>query len=197
MPPARRVVNRGPAAASENRAAILTAAQRLFADRGFLVPLSAIAREAGVGQGVLYRHFPTRFDLAFAVFEDNFVELERIAASDGPDAFDRLWRALLEQTIREAAFVEMLVEARQSQPDYDGADRLYALVQRTLPEAVAAGRIPAEVDAADVLLGWRMVFGVVITAPSAAAARSDVARLQAFFQARGDDAPPIFVGRPG
>ncbi len=82
----------------------MAAARRLFAERGFLVPLSAIARDAHVGQGVLYRHFPTRFDLAFAVFEDNFVELERAAASGGPEAFDQLWRTLLELTIREAAF---------------------------------------------------------------------------------------------
>jgi AcrR family transcriptional regulator len=189
MPPTRRVVNRGPAAAAENRAAILGAARQLFADRGFLVPLSAIAHEAHVGQGVLYRHFPTRFDLAFAVFEDNFVELERAAASGGPDAFDRLWRTLLDLTIREAAFVEMLVEARRSHPDYDGADRLRALVERTLLEAKAAGRIAEAVSADEVLLAWRMAFGVVITAPSDPAARADVARLEAFFRTRGE-APP-------
>lgn len=176
MPPARRAVNRGPAAAAANRAAILDAARRLFADRGFLVPLNAIAKEAGVGQGVLYRHFPTRFDLAFAVFEDNFVELERAARAGGPDAFGALWAVLLEQTVREAAFVEMVLEARSAQPDYDGDVRLRALIAMTLPDARKAGRIPAAVQVEDVLLAWRMVFGVVVTAPSASAAADDVAR---------------------
>ncbi len=170
----------------------MAAARRLFAERGFLVPLSAIARDAHVGQGVLYRHFPTRFDLAFAVFEDNFVELERAAASGGPEAFDQLWRTLLELTIREAAFVEMLVEARQLKPDYDGADRLHALVDRTLSAAKAADRVAADVSAEDVLLAWRMVFGVVITAPSDAAARTDVALLEAFLRTS-----PSLHRRPG
>ncbi len=48
-----------------------------MAARGHRVPLNAIAREGRVGQGVLYRHFPTRLDLAFAVFEENSAELER------------------------------------------------------------------------------------------------------------------------
>jgi len=182
MPPARRAVNRGPAAAPENRAAILAAARRLFSDRGFLVPLTAIAQEAGVGQGVLYRHFPTRFDLAFAVFDDNFVELEDAAATGGPDAFGALWAVLLEQTVREAAFVEMVVEARRSQPSYDGDDRLRALIARTLPDAQAAGRVPAGVSVDEVILAWRMVFGVVATAESASTARADVARAVAFFE---------------
>lgn len=181
MPPARRAVNRGPAAAPENRTAILEAARRLFAERGFLVPLSTIAKEAGVGQGVLYRHFPTRFELAFAVFEDNFVELDRAASTGGPDAFGALWAVLLEQTVREAAFVEMVVEARRSQPAYDGDDRLRALIERTLPEARAAGRVPVGTQIEDVLLAWRMVFGVVATAESADRARADVARVVAFF----------------
>jgi AcrR family transcriptional regulator len=184
MPSVRRTVNRGPAAAPENRAAILAAARRLFAERGFLVPLTTIAKEAGVGQGVLYRHFPTRFDLAFAVFEDNFAELERAAASGGPDAFGALWATLLEQTVREAAFVEMVVEARRSQPHYDGDDRLRALIARSLPEARTAGRVPADVTVDDVLLAWRMIFGVVATADSAPTARADVARAVAFFVLR-------------
>lgn len=179
MPPVRRAVNRGPAAATENRAAILDAARRLFADRGFLVPLNAIAKEAGVGQGVLYRHFPTRFELAFAVFEDNFVELEN-AAADGPDGFGALWSVLLEQTVRESAFVEMVLEARRLHPAYDGDDRLRVLVARTLPAARAAGRVPAGVTVDDVLLAWRMVFGVVVTAPTAQTARADVARAVSF-----------------
>ena len=32
------------------------------------VPLSAIARKAGVGQGTFYRHFPTRESLAMEVY---------------------------------------------------------------------------------------------------------------------------------
>ncbi|MGO1628191.1 helix-turn-helix domain-containing protein, partial [Microbacterium sp.] len=63
--------NRGPAAAAENRRALIAAARAVFADGGFAVPFSAIARRAGVGQGSLYRHFPTKIALAAAVFDDD------------------------------------------------------------------------------------------------------------------------------
>ena len=43
------------------------------------MPYNAIAKAAGVGQGVLYRHFPRRVDLALAVFDDNFTAMERLA----------------------------------------------------------------------------------------------------------------------
>lgn len=156
--------NRGPAAAEGNRRAILAAARRLFASRGYRVPLSAIAREAGVGQGVLYRHFPTRLDLAFAVFDENFVDLESIASEPDPGAPGRLWKRLLEHTIEHAAFVEMVLDARQSLPDYVGDTRLRRLVEQSLERAKRAGRVMPEVTPDDVLLAQRMAYGVVTTA---------------------------------
>jgi len=163
VPATSRRGNRGPAAAAGNRRAILDAARRLFTERGYRVPLSTIAREAGVGQGVLYRHFPTRLDLAFAVFEENFAELEAIAADPGEGAFGRLWSRLLEMTIAESAFVEMVVDARRALPDRGDDRRLLALVEATLPRARAAGLVDPALTADDVLLAQRMVYGVVVT----------------------------------
>jgi len=48
--------------AAGNRARIIQAARALIANADE-VKLNAIARQAGVGQGTLYRHFPTREDL--------------------------------------------------------------------------------------------------------------------------------------
>ncbi|HAN25892.1 MAG TPA: TetR/AcrR family transcriptional regulator, partial [Microbacterium ginsengisoli] len=59
--------NRGRAAGPANRAALLAAAREVFGEQGLSAPLSAVARRAGVGQGSLYRHFPTRTALAAAV----------------------------------------------------------------------------------------------------------------------------------
>ncbi|HQV92079.1 MAG TPA: helix-turn-helix domain-containing protein, partial [Phycicoccus sp.] len=89
MPSAPLPHNRGPAAGPANRAALIAAARQLMAEQGVQVPLSRIAQEAGVGQGVLYRHFPTRLSLALAVFEDNFTELEGLAAQEDPQAYLR------------------------------------------------------------------------------------------------------------
>lgn len=183
MPPAPGRVNRGPAAAQDNRRAILAAARRVFAARGYRAPLSAIAREAGVGQGVLYRHFPSRFDLALAVFEDHFAELRAVVDEGGPDAFGRLWTLLVDVTVDDVAFVEMVVDARQNAPDYDGEDRLRALLATALPDAVEAGRVDPATSVDDVLLAWRMVFGIVVTAPDRASVRPAIEQARALLPA--------------
>ena len=176
MPSTTGVGNRGPAAAAENHTAILDAARRLFAERGFHVPLSAIAREAGVGQGVLYRHFPTRLDLAFAVFDENLDELEAIAADSGPDCLLRLWRRLVEQSLESSAFVELVVEARRQVTSWPGADRLRALFVAPLARAQAAGVTDAALTLDDLLLAQRMVHGVIVTEPEPARVMAAVRR---------------------
>jgi AcrR family transcriptional regulator len=176
MPTTSGRVNRGPAAAAENRRAILDAARRLFATRGYHLPLHTIAKEAGVGQGVLYRHFPTRLDLALAVFEENFARLEAIAAEPGAEAFGRLWGCMVELTVESAAFVEMAVDARRSLPDYTGGERLHALIAATLPRAQAAGLVNPQLTVEDVHLAHRMMYGVITTEANPVDVRSAVDR---------------------
>jgi AcrR family transcriptional regulator len=60
--------------ARRNREAILAAARRAFAERGLQTSLDEIAKQAGVGSGTLYRHFPTRDDLVVAVFTERMAE---------------------------------------------------------------------------------------------------------------------------
>jgi AcrR family transcriptional regulator len=56
--------------ALEHRERLLAAAECLFARRGVeLVNMSEIAREAGVGQGTLYRHFAHKGELALALLD--------------------------------------------------------------------------------------------------------------------------------
>ena len=56
--------------AARNRATLLAAATQAFARAESAPSMRAIAREAGVGMGTLYRHFPTREALVDAVYED-------------------------------------------------------------------------------------------------------------------------------
>ena len=60
--PARRRAD-----ATENRARIIEAARAEIA-RDADIRLNAVAQRAGVGQGTLYRHFPTRADLLAEVY---------------------------------------------------------------------------------------------------------------------------------
>lgn len=57
--------------AARNRARILDAAERLFAERGVgTVTMDEIAAEAGVGKGTLFRRFGDRAGLAHALLDD-------------------------------------------------------------------------------------------------------------------------------
>ena len=56
--------------ARANHDRIVAAAARAFAHEGADTSLKAIARDAGVGIGTLYRRFPTRDDLIEATYRD-------------------------------------------------------------------------------------------------------------------------------
>ncbi len=55
--------------ARRNHERLLRAARDVFATSGPGAPLDEIAREAGVGIGTLYRHFPSRTELVAALYE--------------------------------------------------------------------------------------------------------------------------------
>lgn len=172
-----RATNRGPAAAADNRRALLDTARRLFDERGYRVPLSAIARDAGVGQGSLYRHFPTRLDLALAVFEENYAELETLATADtAPGSFGRLWQRVLELTLVSTAFIELAVDARHELDDAGLGERLRRMLEAPLLRAQAAGEVDAGVSVDDLGLVLRMAYGVLVTETDAAAARAGLQR---------------------
>jgi AcrR family transcriptional regulator len=58
--------------ARRNHEVILAAARRLFAARGLVVPIDEVARQARVGAGTIYRHFPSKEDLYEAVLVEDF-----------------------------------------------------------------------------------------------------------------------------
>ena len=61
--------------ARANRARVVEAALRVFARRGGDASFTDIAKEAGVGVGTVYRHFPTREDLIDAAYADEIRSL--------------------------------------------------------------------------------------------------------------------------
>lgn len=74
-----RAAERKPRAdAQRNRERILEVAKQAFTVAGANASLDDIAKQAGVGPGTLYRHFPTRDDLLAAVYR---TEVERLAAA--------------------------------------------------------------------------------------------------------------------
>ena len=65
--------------AQRNRARILEIAKRAFTRSGANVSLDDVARQARIGAGTLYRHFPTRDALLEAVYR---TEVEKLAAAE-------------------------------------------------------------------------------------------------------------------
>src|SRR5271154_3902818 len=65
--------------AERNRERILEVAKEAFARDGASASLDDIAKQAGVGPGTLYRHFPTREELLRTVYRS---ELEKLAAAE-------------------------------------------------------------------------------------------------------------------
>lgn len=171
MPGPRRE-NRGRNAAAANRTALLRAARKRFAVDGFDASLSAIARQAGVGQGSLYRHFPDRISLAVAVFDDNVAELETLAARS-ETSLDDLLSLLTEQTIASVAFIDML-RASDDDPRLRGVvERVTEVLGRKLRAAQREGEVHESVAPRQLLLAVEMVAALMAKTP--ARTRRDVA----------------------
>jgi AcrR family transcriptional regulator len=64
--------------ALRNRERILEVAKGVFTRQGANASLEEIAKQAGVGAGTLYRHFPTRDELIEGVYRN---EVEKLAAA--------------------------------------------------------------------------------------------------------------------
>src|ERR1700721_4023300 len=75
----KKIIPRKPRTdAQRNRERILEVAKEAFTRTGANASLDDIAKEAAVGAGTLYRHFPTRDALIEAVYR---TEVEKLAAA--------------------------------------------------------------------------------------------------------------------
>ncbi len=146
--------------ARRNRDRLLEVAVRVLAHDGPDVPLEAIAREAGVGIGTLYRHFPTREALVEAAYRN---ELDRLCAAvpallaERPaDAALRAWMdRFLDYVTTKRGMADALraLIASGGDPYAHSRDRLLDAVGRLLGAGTADGTIRDDVSAEDVLTG--------------------------------------------
>lgn len=152
--------NRGPAAAAENRQALIDAARELFAAQGFSVPFSAIARHAGVGQASLYRHFPDKVALGVAVFEENLKILEA-----RPVGLHEFLISIADQAKVSASLLEALLTSRSPLAE-DLAVRLASIIS----DMIARDDLPATTTVDDVQAAVSMVAFHTAIAPTPDAA---------------------------
>jgi AcrR family transcriptional regulator len=161
----RRPASGGSKAAARNRAALVAAAREIYAAHGLDAPLSAVARRAGVGQGVLYRNFPDRSALATAVLEENVQQIERAAAAEDAD-LARTLGVLTWHLTESAAFISVLhrdgAGGRSATAAY--APVLSERVRRALREHLPDGHRLAQRDD-DLMIAVSMVSGAVTGHP--------------------------------
>lgn len=152
--------NRGPAAAAGNRAALIESARRLFFREGYEVPLSAIAKDAGVGQGTLYRHFPSREALARAVVASTMDTLVGMTEElEGPDAFRVLWRHVVDSLVESVGFLDAVLGPRGELGGRRPEQELATLLTEPFARAQEAGLVGSDLTLDDALLTLAMVHG--------------------------------------
>jgi AcrR family transcriptional regulator len=121
------------------------------------VPLEAIAKEAGVGIGTLYRHFPTREALVEAVYHDQVDRLhtgaDELLATHPPAVALRLWMDLFaDWAATKDGMIDTLRAIISSGNIEQGEMRtqLVAIMRTFLEAGAAAGDIRADADPFDV-----------------------------------------------
>ena len=142
--------------AAGNRARIIAAARAAVAGGGE-VRLNAIARQAGVGQGTLYRHFPTREDLLAEVYREDVDELVATApallAEHAPLTALAHWFDRVAAYARVKQGVFAAVEAGVSQAlAAHSLGPIGEAITVLLDAGQADGTIRPDVDARDVIL---------------------------------------------
>jgi AcrR family transcriptional regulator len=95
--------------AQRNRERILKVAKEVFTRDGAATSLDDIARQAGIGPGTLYRHFPTRDTLIEAVYRSEVEKLaaaeQRFAATMPPLEALRAWMLLFIDHVSEKRLI--------------------------------------------------------------------------------------------
>jgi AcrR family transcriptional regulator len=144
--------------AVRNRERVLEAAKVVFSAGGAGASLEAVAREAGVGIGTLYRHFPTREALFEAVYRREVQQLaalaERLKEQTEPVEALRRWiRSNVNFVATKKGMSEALALAtyKNSELFAYSFDQLTRAVGGLLDRAVAAGEIRDDVTAEDLL----------------------------------------------
>ena len=167
--------------AARNRAAILAAAREAFAEGGLAVGVDQIARRAGVGPATLYRHFPSKSDLAAAVLEERAAELCDVVrgageVADPVGALRELVHRIVDVQVRDRSFRDVLAwHDYESGADVPALAELGELIGGIFQRARVAGALRPDAALEDLLLMLTAFDGV--SAGAAASAPDSMHRL--------------------
>jgi AcrR family transcriptional regulator len=129
--------------ARRNRERIIVAARQVFGEKGEEAQMDDVARQAGVGVGTVYRHFPSKEVLMGELVKQKFEAItertrEALEQDDAWEAFCELLRrsaeimaedAALQDTLRRTGAAYEYAEAERLKLE-EVADELIARAQR-------------------------------------------------------------------
>jgi AcrR family transcriptional regulator len=150
--------------AQKNRERILEVAKLAFTRSGANTSLDEVAKQAGVGAGTLYRHFPTRDALLEAVYHSEVAKLaaaeRKLSGRLPPAEALRAWMLLFVDYIAAKHLIAPALNTLVGGPSklYEAsraqiAGAIQALVERT----IKSGDIRSDLDPFDLL---RALIGV-------------------------------------
>jgi AcrR family transcriptional regulator len=144
--------------ARRNRDRLLEVAAVAFPQGGPEASLDAIARDAGVGIGTLYRHFPTREALVEAAYRQELARLcesaTDLVVTLAPDVATRTWMdRFVEYLTAKRGMAEALraVSASGGDPFAHSRERLMSAMTSLLQAGAVSGMFRSDVEPADVL----------------------------------------------
>ena len=150
--------------AQRNRERILEVAKGVFTRKGANASLEEIAKQAGVGAGTLYRHFPTRDELIEGVYRHEVEKLAaaaaRFAESMSPLEALRAWMLLLVDYIAAKHIIAHALNTIVGGPSrlYEGSHSLiHSAIDGLVKRAKRSGDLRRDLDAFDLL---RALIGV-------------------------------------
>jgi AcrR family transcriptional regulator len=157
--------------AQRNRERILEVAKAAFARSGANTSLDDVARQAGVGAGTLYRHFPTRDALLEAVYH---TEVAKLAAAERelseklpPVEALRAWMLLFVDYIAEKHIIAPALNTFVGGPSklYESSRaQVTGAIEALVKRAIKSGDVRKDLEPFDLL---RALIGVsnVASAP--------------------------------
>ncbi len=156
--------------ALRNRERILQVAKEAFTRSGADASLDDIAKEAGIGAGTLYRHFPTRDALIEAVYR---TEVEKLAAAEKkfsenlpPIEALRAWMLLFVDYIATKHIIAPALNTLVGGPSklYEGSrGQIQGAIDSLVKRAIKRGYIRGDLEPFDLL---RALVGVSNVASS-------------------------------
>jgi AcrR family transcriptional regulator len=156
--------------ALRNRDRVLEAAKEAFTRSGADASLDDIAKQAGVGAGTLYRHFPSRDELLEAVYR---TEVEKLAGAErkfaetmSPIEALRAWMFLFVDYVATKKIIAPALNTLVGGPSkvFEAShDQIWEAIRALVKRAIKSGDIRKDLDPIDLL---RALIGVANVASS-------------------------------